>query len=281
MKLVIQAGGKGMRLRPYTTVLPKPLLPVGSKPVLELLLRWVRRNGFTDVYITTGYLGHLIRAFCGDGHQWDMHITYSEEREPLGTIGALNLLRQELDEPFLVINGDVLTDLNIGGFIRSHRASGAALSVATMQRSIRMDFGVIEVEQGKVVLFREKPRLSHLVSMGIYCMEPEILQHIPSGIPFGFDDLVFRMMDVKAPVNAFQHNGFWLDVGRIEDFQKAQNMDWDDEAPAFDEAPVFDDAAAYSEAPAVEMAPPPDPAPVPSIPPSFGLPRKPLHALAK
>jgi mannose-1-phosphate guanylyltransferase len=236
MKVVIQAGGKGMRLRPYTTVLPKPLLPVGSKPVLELLLRWVRRNGCRDIYITTGYLGHLIRAFCGDGHQWDLRITYSQEREPLGTIGALNLLRQELDEPFLVINGDVLSDLNIGAFVRSHRAAGAAVSVATMQRSIRMDFGVIESESDRLVNFREKPRLSHLVSMGIYCMQPEILQHIPSGTPFGFDDLMFRMLEIDAPVNTFQHNGFWLDVGRIEDFQKAQELEWDDEAPAFDVA---------------------------------------------
>ncbi len=255
MKVVIQAGGKGLRLRPYTTVLPKPLLPVGSKPVLELLLRWLRRNGSRDVYITTGYLGHLIRAYCGDGHQWDLRITYSEEREPLGTIGALNLLRKELAEPFLVINGDVLTDLNIGAFVRSHRASGSALSVATMQRSVRMDFGVIDVEKGKISHFREKPRLSHLVSMGIYYMEPEILQHIPSGIPFGFDDLVFRMLEIKAPVNAFQHNGFWLDVGRIEDFQKAQEIDWDDGAPAFDEAPAFDQAPAFNEAPAFEEAP--------------------------
>ena len=155
MKVVIQAGGKGMRLRPYTTVLPKPLLPVGSKPVLELLLRWVRRNGARDVYITTGYLGHLIRAFCGDGRQWDLNIIYSEERETLGTIGALSLLREELNETFLVINGDVLTDLNVGAFVRSHRASGAALSVATMRRSIRLDFGVIEAEEGMVALSGE------------------------------------------------------------------------------------------------------------------------------
>lgn len=239
MKVVIQAGGKGMRLRPYTTVLPKPLLPVGSKPVLELLLRWVRRNGGRDVYITTGYLGHLIRAFCGDGSQWDLCISYSEEREPLGTIGALTLLREELNQSFLVINGDVLTDLNIGAFVRSHRASGAAVSVATMQRSTRMDFGVIDAEKGKIVHFREKPCLHHLVSMGVYCMEPEVLRHIPRGVPFGFDDLVFRMLDGNAPVNTFQHKGFWLDVGRIEDFQKAQELQWDDDVPAYDEAPDF------------------------------------------
>jgi NDP-sugar pyrophosphorylase family protein len=244
MKVVIQAGGKGMRLRPYTTVLPKPLLPVGSKPVLELLLRWVRRNGARDVYITTGYLGHLIRTFCGDGSQWDLRITYSEEKEPLGTIGALSLLREELDETFLVINGDVLTDLNLGEFNRSHRRSGDALTVATMQRSTQMDFGVIEAVDGKVVNFREKPRLSNLVSMGIYCMEPEMLRHIPCGIPFGFDDLAYRMLDLRRPINTFLHNGFWLDVGRIEDFQKAQDMEWVDEAPAYDVAPAAYEAFA-------------------------------------
>ena len=237
MKVVIQAGGKGTRLRPYTTVLPKPLLPVGSKPVLEVLLRWARRNGARDVYITTGYLGHLIRAYCGDGSQWDLRITYSDEREPLGTIGALSLLRDHLDETFLVINGDVLTDLNLGEFVRSHRRSGADLTVATMRRSVRMDFGVIETEQDRVVNFREKPHLSHLVSMGIYCIEPALLKHIPSCIPFGFDDLVFRMLDLNEPVNTFRHNGFWLDVGRIEDFQKAQDLEWDEDAPAFDVAP--------------------------------------------
>jgi NDP-sugar pyrophosphorylase family protein len=238
MKVVIQAGGKGMRLRPYTTILPKPLLPVGSKPVLELLLRWVRRNGAREVYITTGYLGHLIRTFCGDGSQWDLTITYSEEKEPLGTIGALGLLRDELDETFLVINGDVLTDLNLGEFTRTHRRGGESLTVATMQRSTQMDFGVIETVNGKVAQFREKPHLSNLVSMGIYCMEPEMLRHIPSGIPFGFDDLAFRMLDLRQPINTFLHNGFWLDVGRIEDFQKAQDMEWVDEAPPYNVAPA-------------------------------------------
>lgn len=239
MKVVIQAGGKGMRLRPYTNVLPKPLLPIGSKPVLELLLRWLRRSGGRDVYITTGHLGSLIRAFCGDGHHWDLRIKYSEENQPLGTIGGLSLLREELDEQFLVVNGDVLTDLNLGAFMRAHCASGAALSVAAMQRSTRMDFGVLEVERDRIVEFREKPRISHLVSMGIYCMEPAILTQVPSGVPFGFDDLVLRMLEVKAPVHAYQHNGFWLDVGRIEDFQKAQDINWEDAVRSADDSPTY------------------------------------------
>jgi len=131
MKAVIQSGGKGTRLRPYTMVLPKPLMPVGTKPVLELLLKWLRRNGTDQAYITTGHLGHLIRSYCGDGGQWDLRITYTEEREPLGTVGALGLLRDKLDSTFLMINGDVLTDLNLNAFVAAHIAHGGPLTVAT------------------------------------------------------------------------------------------------------------------------------------------------------
>jgi len=246
MKAVIQSGGKGMRLRPYTTVLPKPLMPVGSRPVLELLLKWLRRNGIHDVYVTTGYLGHLIQSFCGDGRQWDLCINYTEEREPLGTVGALSLLREELDTTFLVLNGDLLTDLSLRAFASCHRQSGQALTIATTEKNIRMDFGVIESRDGVVTQFREKPHLRHLVSMGIYCMEPEMLDHIPSGVPFGFDDLMFRMLDLGLPVGTFLHSGFWLDIGRPEDFQKAQELGWEDGAPAFETAPLTFESAAAS-----------------------------------
>jgi len=113
MKAVIQAGGKGTRLRPYTLVLPKPLMPVSGTPVIELLLKWLRRNGINEAFITTGYLGHLLKALCGDGNQWDMSITYSEEPEPLGTVGALTLLEDQLDDTFLVLNGDLITDFDL------------------------------------------------------------------------------------------------------------------------------------------------------------------------
>jgi NDP-sugar pyrophosphorylase family protein len=238
MKAVIQSGGKGMRLRPYTNILPKPLMPVGSKPVIEMLLRWLRRNGVQHVYITTGYLGHLIRSFCGDGGRWNLKIEYTEESEPRGTIGALSLLREELDGTFLIINGDVLTDLNLNGFAAYHRKHGGALTVAVSRRTVRVDFGVLEQVDSKVVAFREKPNLTSLVSMGIYCMEPGMLQHIPDGIPFGFDDLMFSMLEKGQLVHTFLHDGFWLDVGRVEDFQKAQTLEWDEDAPAFDMSPL-------------------------------------------
>jgi len=238
MKAVIQCGGKGTRLRPYTLVLPKPLMPVGAKPVLQLLLTWLRRNGTRDVYITTGYLGNLIQGFCGDGRRWDLRIKYIEESEPLGTIGALSLLREELDERFLVINGDVLTDLNLRAFVDCHREHAADLTIATARRTIHMDFGVIEDVDGTVMRFREKPNLTHVVSMGVYCMEPAVLRHIPSGVPFGFDNMMGCMLGQGLSVRIFPHNGFWLDIGRVEDFRKAQDLTWDEEAPAFESTPL-------------------------------------------
>lgn len=233
MKAVIQAGGRGARLMPYTTVLPKPLMPVGPQPVLALLLRWLRRNGTRDAYITIGYLGHLIESVCGDGSQWDMRIRYLKEPEPLGTIGALSLLRGEFHDSFLVLNGDVLTDLNLNAFSSAHRGKDGLLTVAMARRVVPIDFGVIESENGQVVSFREKPTLLNTVSMGIYCMRPEILEHIPLGVPFGFDDLMYCMLGKRLPVHTFLHDGFWMDIGRIEDFQKVQAEDLLESIPIF------------------------------------------------
>ncbi|MFO1120490.1 MAG: nucleotidyltransferase family protein [Rhodospirillales bacterium] len=136
MKAVIQAGGLGTRLKPYTMVLPKPLMPIGNQPVIELLLKWLRRNGTIDAYITTGYLGHLIGAVCGDGAQWDMRLKYTQETMPLGTVGALTLLRDDLDGSFLMLNGDVLTDLDLNAFGAFHRQHGGVLSIAVARRKI-------------------------------------------------------------------------------------------------------------------------------------------------
>jgi mannose-1-phosphate guanylyltransferase len=207
-------------------------MPIGSRPVLELVLKWLRRNGIIDVFITTGYLGHLIRSVCGDGNQWNMRLTYTQEMEPLGTIGPLSLLREHLNAPFLVLNGDVLTDLNLNQFVNCHRQHHGALTIATATRLTKMDFGVIDEADGGVAGFREKPELSHLVSMGIYCMEPSVLERIPSGVPFGFDDLIFQMLEEGAPVSVFKHKGLWLDIGRVDDFLKAQDVEWDEQSTA-------------------------------------------------
>jgi len=215
-------------------VLPKPLMPVGSRPVLELLLKWLRRNDAREVFITTGYLSHIIKSFCGDGRQWDMHIRYTEENEPLGTIGPLSLLREELDSTFLVLNGDVLTDLSLNAFANYHRAKGGLVTVATSKRKLKCDFGVIEQSGGRITQFKEKPTLSQLVSMGIYCMEPEVLDYIPPRVPFGFDDLILCLLGRGIPAYTFTHDGMWLDIGRVEDFQNAQDIIWDDQPPAFE-----------------------------------------------
>ncbi|UCE72440.1 MAG: NTP transferase domain-containing protein [Nitrospiraceae bacterium] len=222
MKAVIQAGGKGTRLRPYSLVLPKPLMPVDELPVIEILAKWLRRNGIKDVFITTGYLGHLIRTVCGDGSQWGLKIIYSEEPEPLGTVGPLNLIRDYLDDTFLVLNGDLLTDLNLRAFTSYHHSHGGIVTVATIKKDINIDLGVIESNNGRIEGFREKPTMQFQVSMGVYCMEPSVVNLIPKGMPFGFDDLMFTMLDSSLPVYIYKHEGYWMDIGRPEDFRKAQ-----------------------------------------------------------
>lgn len=224
MKAVIQAGGKGTRLRPYTLVLPKPLMPVGDLPVIEMLIKWLRRYGIREIYITTGYLGHLLRSLCGDGSQWDCKIIYSEEVEPLGTIGALDLIREQLDETFLVLNGDLVTDLDLRAFYRYHHEHKDLLTVGVTNKKVKVDLGVIETKDQQITNFYEKPSFDYQVSMGIYCMEPDILKHVPKAVPFGFDDLMYSMLDHKLPVHVYQHKGSWMDIGRPEDFQKAQEL---------------------------------------------------------
>jgi len=224
MKAVIQAGGKGTRLRLYTLVLPKPLMPVGDQPVIEMLLKWLRRGGVTDSYITTGYLGHLLKSLCGDGSQWDMNITYSEEPEPLGTVGALTLIRDQLDSTFYMLNGDLITDLNLRAFRNFHQSHGGLVSVAVATKNVNIDLGVIDSEAGRITGFREKPTMKFQVSMGVYCMEPGVLEFIPVGVSFGFDDLMYTMLEKGSPVHVFEHDGIWMDIGRPEDFLQAQEL---------------------------------------------------------
>lgn len=223
MKAVIQAGGKGTRLRPYTLALPKPLMPVGEFPVLEVLLKWLRRWGIQEAYITTGHLGHLIRALCGDGSQWDMEIAYTEEREPMGTVGALSYLREYLTDTFLMLNGDLITDLDLTAFVEFHREKHGSITVACADRKVNVDFGVIDNGMGdRITGFTEKPTLSYKVSMGIYCMEPSILEFIPKGVPFGFDNLMVCMLKQNLPIYIYKHNGLWMDIGNESDFNAVQ-----------------------------------------------------------
>jgi NDP-mannose synthase len=222
VKAVIMAGGKGTRLRPYTLVLPKPLMPVGDQPVIEVLLKWLRRWGVKKALISTGYLGHLIPALCGNGSQWDMDITYSYEPEPLGTIGALRLLQPQLTDTFLVLNGDLITDLDINALVEYHHKQKGLVTVAVTRKSVTVDLGVLESDRGKLITFREKPTLDFEVSMGVYCMEPGVLELIPRGVPFGFDNLMHEMLAQELPVYLYRHDGLWMDIGRQDDFIRAQ-----------------------------------------------------------
>lgn len=224
IKAVMLAGGKGTRLRPYTLVLPKPLVPVGDVPVIENLLKWLRRSGVCDVFITIGYLGHLIKALCGNGSQWDMNISYNEETEPMGTIGPLRFFTDQLTSTFLVLNGDLVTDLDLREFVKFHKSHGGLLTVAVKDKLVKVDLGVLDSEAGVVTRFREKPQLQFNVSMGVYCMEPQIMDYIPGGIHFGFDDLMKTLLDAGEPVHVFNHLGMWMDIGREEDFFDAQKM---------------------------------------------------------
>ena len=226
MKAVIQAGGRGTRLKPYTLILPKPMMPVGEKPVIELLLHWLRRHGVTKVYLTTGYLGHLLRLLCGDGSRFDLTIDYTEETEPLGTVGALHLVRDQLcDGPFLVLNGDLIFDLDIRAMVRFHRSHEDALTIGVVETPVPVNMGVFEFgKDQRVTDFREKPTLTYHANMGVYCMDPSVLDLIPNGVPFGFDDLMYHMLDAGYGARVFQHHGQFLDVGRPEDFVRAQEL---------------------------------------------------------
>jgi NDP-sugar pyrophosphorylase family protein len=221
MQAIILAGGKGRRLHPYTTVLPKPLMPIGDYPILEVILRQLAKCGFDDVIISTGYLGELIHAYLKGRNHTGIPVRFSHESEPLGTVGPLHLI-DDLEDTFLVMNGDILTDLNYRKLLDYHRERGALATIATYQRDTRIDFGVLERDdRNKIFGFREKPVYHFDVSMGVYIFQKEVLQSVPKGTPFGFDDLMYALTGRKEAVYSYPHNGYWLDVGRPDDYERA------------------------------------------------------------
>jgi NDP-sugar pyrophosphorylase family protein len=222
MHAVIMAGGKGVRLRPYTTALPKPLVPIGDRhTILEIVLLQLASCGFTSATLAINHLGRLIRAFAGDGSRWGMDLDYVEEDVPLSTVGPLFRIKDRLPEQFLVMNGDVLTDLDYGQLLRSHAISAAPLTVATARRTTKIEFGVLEVRDEKIMGFTEKPTFSYRVSMGVYGMSRETIEPYPDGLAFGFDQLVLDLLDQNRPPATYDFDGFWLDIGRPEDYDEA------------------------------------------------------------
>jgi NDP-sugar pyrophosphorylase family protein len=222
MRVVILAGGKGTRLLPYTTVLPKPLMPVGDRPILEILVRQLRRHGFSRFTLAVGYLAELIEAYFSDGNKYGVTMGYSREEKPLGTIGSLSLVGG-LDETFLVMNGDVLTDLDFQELVAFHREKKAVATIATYKKDVKIDLGVLEVgEEWELKDYREKPTLSYKVSMGVYVFEPEILSFIEPHQYLDFPDLVLKLIKAGKKVVSFPFDGYWLDIGRHEDYVRAQ-----------------------------------------------------------
>ncbi|RKZ02469.1 MAG: nucleotidyltransferase family protein [Candidatus Hydrothermota bacterium] len=223
MKAVILAGGKGRRLEPYTAVLPKPLMPVGEYPILELILRQLRKSGVDEVILAVGHLAGLIQTYFSDGRDLGIKLTYHMEDVPLGTVGPLKAMEDMLDDPFfLVMNGDVMTDLDFRDVIEFHRKENSVLTIAVNRRDVFIDFGVVELLENRIVGYSEKPSLHYWVSMGVYVFSREALRFIPRGEKYDLPQLVWRLLEENQKVSAYRYEGFWLDIGREDDFRKAQ-----------------------------------------------------------
>lgn len=221
MKAVILAGGKGTRLAPYTTILPKPLMPIGDMPILEVMLLQMKAAGIEHVVLAVGHLSGLLRAFFKDGRQWGLNITYSYERDPLGTAGPLALV-DGLDDTFLVTNGDVLTTLNFCQLIQFHREQKAIATIAAHHRQSKIDLGVIQKDENyRVTEYIEKPVYDFMVSMGIYVFEPAVVAYINHGEYLDFPDLIRKLIAAGERVVEYEFNDYWEDLGRPDDYARA------------------------------------------------------------
>ncbi len=218
----VLAGGQGSRLMPFTTVLPKPLIPVCDVPICEIVIRQLRHAGFSRIILAVNRHENLLKSYFGNGSKFDVDITYSRETTPLGTVGPLHLVADRLPEYFLVMNGDLLTDFDYAEFLVAHAASGCDLTIATCRRTHRISDGVIDIDDdGAVVSFHEKPAHHYFVSMGVYAMRRSILERIPKGRPIGMDQLVLSMLGDESRVQTHLHEGPWFDIGCPEDLERA------------------------------------------------------------
>lgn len=221
MKAVVLAGGKGTRLAPYTTILPKPLMPIGDMPILEIVLRQLAYHHFDEVVLAVGYLAELLMAYCGDGSKFGLKIQYSREEQPLGTAGPLGLV-SGLTDTFLVMNGDLLTTLDYQALYRYHRQRGAIATLAARQREVKIDLGVIEVDENRWLKdYIEKPSFQYMVSTGVYIFEPQVLDFISPNQRLDLPELVLRLKEHGHKINIYPFEGYWLDIGRHDDYEIA------------------------------------------------------------
>ena len=220
-RAVVLAGGKGTRLRPYTVVLPKPLMPIGEYPILEVVIRQLSRHGFDHITLAVNHQAELIKAFFGDGSKWNLYIDYSLEDQPLGTMGPLRLIN-DLPDNFLVMNGDILTDLDFNEFYIEHANNNKLFSISSYEREQYIDYGVLKVNhEGKLQGFVEKPKNKYNVSMGIYMVSKRALKFIPQSGLYGFDSLMLDLLKSNETVDVKAFNGYWLDIGRPDDYMQA------------------------------------------------------------
>jgi NDP-sugar pyrophosphorylase family protein len=222
MRAVILAGGLGTRLRPYTTILPKPLVPVGDRPILEHILRRLHSCGVREVDLCVGHLGELIQVYFSQTHALptNLELRWHWEDEPLGTAGALRIV-PGLSGTFIVMNGDVLTTLDYRELLAFHERTDAALTVATHAKRVDVDLGVIETDGERITGFREKPQLDYEASMGIYVYGDRALTHLPAEGPCQFPELVQRLLDNGETVAAFRSSAEWFDIGTVGEHHRA------------------------------------------------------------
>jgi NDP-sugar pyrophosphorylase family protein len=218
MQAVILAGGRGKRLRPYTTILPKPMMPVGEKPILEIMIKKLADSGIKRIVISVGYLANIIQAYFGNGDRFGVNIEYFVESEPLGTAGCLALI-ENLEDEFIVTNGDILTDLDINELLKHHAEHGAKVTICSYKKEVTISLGVLEIEGNAIQDYVEKPTYSFSVSMGMYVMNRSVIKHIPPNRYLDLPALIKKFISLKEPINVFRFEGEWHDIGREEDYR--------------------------------------------------------------
>ena len=226
LRAIILAGGKGVRLHPFTINFPKPLVPLGDTPIIEILMRRLLRAGINDITLTLGHLAELMKAYFQQRTELvdQMRLRFVQENKPTGTAGSLSLV-PGLSETFLVMNGDLLTDLDFNALVDFHRQQNALLTIATHKRSVKIDLGVLDFDQDfRITAYREKPQHHYHVSMGIYVYEPAVLNYISDGSYLDFPDLVLKLIAQGQRVCAYPADCQWLDIGRPDDYALAQQL---------------------------------------------------------
>lgn len=220
-RAIVLAGGKGTRLRPYTVVLPKPLMPVGDYPILEVIVRQLVNNGFDHITMAVNHQAEIIKAYFGNGEKWNIKIDYSLEDKPLSTMGPLQLI-EDLPDDFLMMNGDILSTVNYGKLYDDHVSRESTFTISSYIREHVNLYGVLDTDESNLLSgFREKPKTVFQVSMGVYMVNKKVLKYIPKGEAYGFDQLMLDLMADKDPAYVEKFNGYWLDIGRPDDYMQA------------------------------------------------------------